>query len=63
MLPRLSLHYSLLSNSSVSVGDETFICGGRAFICDSSGTVPAGGTGAGTEEDNTRKKQATAKTC
>ena len=32
MLSSLSFHYSPLSISSVSVGDEPFICGGRAFI-------------------------------
>lgn len=57
MLSSLSFHYSLLSIGSVSAGDEPFICGGRAFICESSGTVPAGGTDAGTEEDNSGKKQ------
>lgn len=57
MLSRLSFHYSLLSISSVSAGDEPFICGGQAFICESPGTVPAGGTNAGTEEDNSGKKQ------
>jgi len=43
--------------SAVSVGDEPFICRGRAFICESSGTVPTGGTHAGTEKDNSGKKQ------
>lgn len=62
MFSSLSLHYSLLSISSVSVGDEPFICGGQAFICDSSETVPAGGTKAETEEDNSGKKQVTAQT-
>lgn len=52
MFSSLSLNYSLLSISSVSVGDEPFICGRQAFISDSSETVPAGGTKAGTEEDN-----------
>lgn len=57
MLSSLSFHYSPLSISSVSVGDESFICGGRAFICESLGTVPAGGTSTGTEEGNSGKKQ------
>lgn len=57
MLSSLSFHYSPLSISSVSVGDEPFICGGQAFICESLGTAPAGGTDAGTEEDNSGKKQ------
>ena len=57
MLSTLSFNYSPLPISSVSVGDEPFICGGRAFICESSGTVPAGGTNAGTKEDNSGKKQ------
>lgn len=55
MLSSLSFHYSPLSISSVSVGDEPFICGGQAFICESSGTMPAGGTSTGTEEDNSGK--------
>lgn len=38
-------------------GDEPFICGGRAFICKSSGTVPTGGTNARMEDNNSGKKQ------
>lgn len=57
VLSSLSLHYLPLSISSGSVGDEPFICGGQAFICQSTGTVPAGGTDAGTGEDNSGKKK------
>lgn len=57
MLPCLSFYYSPLSIRSVSLGDEPFICGGRAFICKSSGTVPTGGTNARMEDNNSGKKQ------
>lgn len=39
------------------MGDEPFICGGQAFICESSGTVSACGTDAGTDEDNGGKNK------
>lgn len=38
-----------------SVRDKPLICGRQAFICEPSGMLPAGGTIAGTAEDNSGK--------